>query len=115
MVAPLDSRATIVAGDETFELVMNFRTIALAEAEQAGALTSMSTSPSLSGMAVLVWAFAQPAHSDLTLDQAATLCIDHGAACGEALRQVISRGGAKGDGKPHPSAPARRSRTRSTR
>jgi hypothetical protein len=115
MVAPFDSRATIVAGDEKFEIAMNFRTISLAEAEHAGALTSMSTSPTLAGMTVLVWAFAQPAHPDLTLDQAMTLCVDHGAACGEALRQVISRGSAKGDGAPRPSAPARRSRTRSTR
>jgi hypothetical protein len=104
MVAPIDSRATLVAGEETFDLAMNFRTIALAESEKADAIRGMSGGGTLSGMAVLVWAFAQPAHPDLTLDHALALCFDHGAAVGEALSQVIARGGAKGDGQPRPPA-----------
>jgi hypothetical protein len=115
MVAPFDSRASFTAGDETFELAMNFRTIALAEAEQPGAITGMSSTPTMSGMAVLVWAFAQPKHPDLSLDQALTLCVEYGAECGEALRQVIARGSAKGDGAPRPPAPGRRARPRTTR
>lgn len=100
MVAPLDSRATLVAGDETINLVMNFRTIALAELEMPNAIAGGGGT--LSGMAVLVWAFAQPAHPDLTLDQAAMLCLEHGPEVGAALAQVIARGGAKGDGTARP-------------
>jgi hypothetical protein len=100
MVAPLDSRATLVAGDEKIDLVMNFRTIALAETERPDAIAGGGGT--LSGMAVLVWAFAQPAHPDLTLDQAAALCLEHGPAVGAALAQVIARGGAKGDGTARP-------------
>lgn len=107
MVAPLDARAQLVAGDETFELAMNFRTIALAEGEVAGAISGMSKAPTLSGMAALVWAFAQPAHPALTLDQAAALCLNHGEAVGAALRVLIERGGARGakEGDARPPKP----------
>ena len=95
MVAPLDSRATLVAGDETFDLAMNFRTIALAEAEVPGAISGMGKAPTLSGMAALVWAFAQPAHPELTLDEAAALCLEYGEVVGAALKTVLTRGGAE--------------------
>jgi hypothetical protein len=113
MVAPIDSRADLVAGEETFTLAMNFRTIALAEDLRPDALTGFGTKPTLSGMAALVWAFARPAHPKLTHDEALALVFDHAEAVGETLRMVITRGQMKADGADHPPA-ARTPRKRST-
>lgn len=86
MVAPIDATAQLVAGDETFTLAMNYRTIALAEEAQPDVVTAFgSGKPKLSGLAALVWAFAQPAHPTLTLDQALALVFQHGEAAGTAV------------------------------
>lgn len=108
MVAPIDSRADLVAGDETFTLAMNFRTIALAEDTRPDALTGFGTTPTISGMAALVWAFAQPAHPTMTKDQALALVFEHSEAVGSTLREVITRGSAKGTGAAHPPKPRSR-------
>lgn len=90
MVAPIDARATLIAGEESIELAMNFRTIALAEDTQADVVTSFGAGkPKLSGMAALVWAFAQPARPDLSLDQALALVMQHGTAVGAALGECF--------------------------
>ena len=108
MVAPIDASASFEADGESFTLRMNFRTIALAEAEQPTALMNFGQGrPTVSGMALLIWAFAQPAHEDLTKDQALALAIRHGDAVGKALREVITGSSAvaepgKGDGPTHP-------------
>jgi hypothetical protein len=90
MVAPIDARSTLVVDDETIELAMNYRTIALAEDTQVDVVTSFGAGkPKLSGMATLVWAFAQPAHPELTLDQALGLVVRSGAAVGVALGECF--------------------------
>ncbi len=91
MVAPLDSRTTIAAGDETITLAMNFRTIALAEAEQVDVVTTMGADGSLSSPALLVWAFAQEVHPGLSKDQALAIVFHYGKAAAEALTAIYAK------------------------
>lgn len=130
MVAPIDARATLEAEDETITLVMNWRTIALAEEVRADAVTAFGGGRStLSGMALLVWAFAQPepgaaGAAALTRDEALALCMRHGEATGKALARVFKLGAAAeddddadaaGNGEASPdAAPARPPRRRQT-
>lgn len=110
MVAPIDAKATFDVDGEPITLVMNFRTIALAEDEAPDVVTAFgSGKPKLSGMATLVWAFARPAHPDLTLDDALAIVMRHGKAAGEALGKVfaaasaaVPKGGAGGEPAPRP-------------
>ncbi len=94
MVAPLDSRTTIAAGDETVTLAMNFRTIALAEAEQVDVVSTMGADGSLSSPALLIWAFAQEAQPGLTKDQAMAIVFHHGKAAAEALTAIYAKASA---------------------
>ncbi len=103
MVAPIDAKASFEAEGETFELAMNFRTIALAEDAKADVVTSFgSGKPTVSGMSILIWAFAQPAHPDLTTEDAFALAIRHGEAVGGALGKVFAAASAKADGSENP-------------
>lgn len=107
MVAPLDAQATLDVDGETITLAMNFRTIALAEEVKEDVVTGFGEGrTNVSSLALLVWAFAQPAHPTLSQDQALTLVFQHGSAVGAALRTVFERASAKPDkaaGASHPS------------
>jgi len=93
MVAPIDARATFEAAGETFQLAMNYRTIALAEDAKPDVVTAFGTGkPTITGMTTLVWAFAQPAHPDLTLDQALAIVMQHSDAAGSALGECFHLG-----------------------
>nr|AGU09812.1 hypothetical protein [uncultured organism] len=108
MVAPMDATATLDAGGEQITLAMNFRTIAIAEDAKEDVVTGFGEGrTNVSSLALLVWAFAQPAHPALSHDQALTLVFQHGAAVGTALRTVFQKASApavKGDSAAHPPA-----------
>ena len=102
MIAPIDARASFEAEGETLTLQMNFRTIALAEDAKPDVVNSFSRGgkPTLSGVAALIWAFAQPAHPELSQDQALALVMRHGEAAGAALAEVFRAGTATAGGEP---------------
>lgn len=106
MVAPIDATATLDVDGEPITLAMNFRTIALAEDAREDVVTGFGEGrTNVSSLALLVWAFARPAHPELTHDQALTLVFQHGSAVGAALRTVFEKASAKpakGDGAAHP-------------
>lgn len=92
MVAPVDATASFMAGDEQITLALNFRTIALAESQGADVITGLGAeTQKVSSIAVLVWAFAQPAHPDLTLDQALAIVMYHGEAANEAMAELFAK------------------------
>lgn len=117
MVAPIDATAALEADGETLTLRMNFRTIALAEDLRADAVAGFGVrAPTASGMAALVWAFAQPDQPRLTQDEAMALVFRHGEAVGGALRELFGKAAAKPE-KPStegnvPPAPPRKPRTK---
>ena len=105
MVAPIDARASITVDDQPLALQLNFRTIALAEEEKADAVTAFGAGkPTLSGMAALLWAFAQPARPDFTIDEAFAIMMRHGKEAGEAISECFARAtkGAEPDGAGSP-------------
>ncbi|MDE0878926.1 MAG: hypothetical protein OSB00_09755 [Sphingomonas bacterium] len=109
MVAPIDAKATLDVDGETFTLTMNFRTIALAEDRRSDVVTSFGQGkPTVSGMALLIWAFARPAHPELTEDEALALALHYGDVTGAALGDLFERASAKGDGSANPPRPTRR-------
>lgn len=90
MVAPIDARATVTVDGESFALVMNYRTIALAEDAKPDVVTTFGSGrPTLTGMATLVWAFAQPAHPELSQDEALALVLRGSKDIGDALGQCF--------------------------
>ncbi len=113
MVAPIDATASFKAGDETFTLAMNWRTIALAEDMRSDAVTAFGQGkPTVSGLAALLWGFAQPAHPKLSIDQCLALAFQHGEAVGKALGEVFGKASpkakpAKAGAPDPPNAPAK--------
>lgn len=112
MVAPIDAVTTLTAGGQTLKLQLNWRTIALAEDQRADAVTSFGGGkPNLSGLAAILWAFAQPAQPDFTMDDAFALVMRHGKDVGEAVSACFAAASKEaepeGDGSPTKSAGAR--------
>lgn len=114
MLAPVDAKATFEAGGETFTLAMNMRTIALAEREWSEAVTGFLTAnTTLTGTSTLLWAFAQPAHPDLTRETALAMVMAHHEPILDALVEcfTISTEKAAGADSPKPNPPKKRSRS----
>jgi len=118
MVAPIDAKAIIQAGDEQITLQLNFRTLALAKAGGVNLLggADLGAMDPLD-LAVLVRAFATPAHPDMTEDQALALLIRHGSACTAAITELAQHfaGSAEAAADADPTKRAGRARTKATR
>ena len=112
MVAPVDATATIEAEGETFTLRLNFRAIALAEAEgidlfdpqSLNKLTTASTSR-------LIRCLAKQDQDGFTDEQGFALATRHGEAVTLAIFQLIQIASGKGGDEPNPPKAGRKRAT----
>jgi len=102
MLAPIDAKAIVEAGDDKIVLRLNFRTIALAAAEDIdlfdpqslNRLTTMTT-------AKLARCLATPDQPDFTDENGLSLTVQHGAVFTKALFDLLkSATGKAGDENP---------------
>lgn len=102
MLAPIDATATVEAGDDKIILRLNFRTIALAAAEDIdlfdpdslNRLTTMTT-------ATLARCLATPDQPNFTDENGLTLTVQHGAKLTKAVFDLIKTAAGKaGDENP---------------
>lgn len=107
MIAPIDARATIDAGEDKVELVLNFRTIALAAAAGVELLAGTITLDAISTVKLLA-AFATPAHPGFDEEQAFALMLRHGEACGAAVSTLLTSFAAAAGAEANPPTPRRR-------
>lgn len=104
MVAPVDAVAVLEAEGDKFTLRLNFRTIALAEAEgidlfDPASLNALTTI----GTAKLVRCLARAEHPDFTDEHGLALALRHGEAVTQKLFELMSRAAGKGgDGENPP-------------
>lgn len=101
MVAPIDAKASFELEGETITLRLNFRSIALAEAEGINLLEGKEMS--LSKVALVVRCLAVQDHPDMENDEALAIATRGGAQVGKALTELFTKFGAKpveaGNGK----------------
>lgn len=108
MVAPIDAKSTFMVEGEQITLRLNFRSIALAEAEGIDLLSGKEIPPLK--VAVLVRCLAVEDHPEMTNDEALAIVMRGKAGVAKALPELFAKFGAKpsvpGNAKPKARAKA---------
>lgn len=113
MVAPIDARASVQAGDETIALQLNMRTLALAKAGGVNLLKLSLTEIDPLDMAIVIEAFAKPEQPDFDAEQAFATIVRYPTQCRDALAALSAAFAAVAEGavSTHPPKPARKRRS----
>lgn len=94
MVAPIDAKASFQVEGETISLRLNFRSLALADAEGIDVMAGKPLAPLK--VAVLLRCLAVQDHPEMTDEEAFAIVIRGGAEAGAAIADLFSKfGGAK--------------------
>lgn len=87
-LAPIDSKAVLEVGGETFTLRLNFRALALAKKAGVNLMSGGEMDPL--DIAVAVRCLATDAHPDMTDDEAFALVVTGGESVGKAMAELFA-------------------------
>lgn len=93
MVAPVDSKASFEVEGETITLRLNFRSIALADAEGIDVLAGLSLSTAR--LTSLIHCFAVQEHPEMTEDEALAIVVRGGDQARKAILKLFEDFGGK--------------------
>lgn len=96
MVAPVDAKVAFEAGDETFNLRLNFRALSLAKSEGVDLLAGVDMDPL--EIATALRCLAVQDHPTLTDEEAFAIVIRHGDAASAALAELFEKFGGEAGG-----------------
>ncbi len=109
MLAPIDAKAEVVAGDDRITLRLNMRTLALAKANGVNLIVKSLSDVDPLELASVVSAFAMPDQPDFNDEQAFALIVRYPSETREALASLSSEFAAEvGDAKARPTKPVQR-------
>lgn len=91
MVAPIDAKASFEVEGETITLRLNFRSLALADAEGIDVMAGKPLPPLR--VAVLLRCLAAQEHPEMTDEEAFAIVIRGGEAAGKAIAELFAKFG----------------------
>ncbi|TCM17207.1 hypothetical protein EDF56_106323 [Novosphingobium sp. PhB165] len=98
MVAPVDSKADLTVGDETFVLRLNFRTLSLLEKAGLDPFSPDGIVFTVSKMAMMCIALSIDDHPDMTDQEGLAIVVRNGPGFRDAYRELMTNFGGAPDG-----------------